>query len=143
MAHLGRVEHGPPDSATGPSTRHEANGEVLARMVPRQPGSARLEHGGSVDGALLHEGQRFVGLFQGEASRVRADRDLCGLIQKSDAVFARVGGHAAQHALAEELAVVVDRGDRGHVDSGAGERAAGSQGSQGGRHELAGGRKED
>ena len=55
---------------------------------------------------------------------------------------ARVGRDAAQRALVEEVALVVERRDLREVDAGERQRAAAVERGERRRHELAGGREE-
>lgn len=77
------------------------------------------------------------------AHRVTSDGNLARDVQKFLPVGARIGGHAANLSLVEEVALVVERRDGRQVDPGDGKDAAPIERSSYGRHEISRGREED
>ena len=77
------------------------------------------------------------------ADRGRADPEPGRQPEELLAVGPGVGGDAAQPALLEQLAVVVQRRDVGQPDPGDGERAAAVERPQRDRHQLAGRGEQD
>src|SRR2546428_6857550 len=84
---------------------------------------------GPLDRAGLQSLEREVGIFELEALGVGPDGDGRRLPQKVQGVLLGVGRHAPEHALPEQLVVIVDRGDWRHVDAGDCQRPATPQGS--------------
>src|SRR2546430_955578 len=70
------------------------------------------------DRAGLQSLEREVGVFEPEVLRVGPDGDGRRLPQEVQAVLLRVGRHAPDHSLPEQLVVVIDRRDRRQMDAG-------------------------
>ena len=83
---------------------------------------------------------RFV---EPEALGAGADGDGGGFAEQIQAVLPGVGGHAADRPLLKEVAVVVERRNRRHMNAGQGQGAALVEGAERGRHQFAGRREDD
>lgn len=68
-----------------------------------------------------------VGVFQRKSDRVCFDRDCSGFAQEIEPVLPRIGRHASNNSFAKDLAIVVERGNRRHVNASDGECAASFQ----------------
>ena len=88
------------------------------------------QHSRPADPACLQILKRAIGLDQRVLRDVHLQASLGGFTEQLAAVFAGVGGDGVDVALAVEIAVVVELGNRGHVDAGKGERAAGGEGEE-------------
>src|ERR1700730_6696158 len=105
--------------------------------------SADVEDGGALELVVLKHAERAVGLGKAHPERMGADGNFAGDFEKLLTVRARVGGHAAQLALVEKMALVVERGDRAQVNTGDRENSAAVECLQCRRHQLAGRGEQD
>ena len=71
------------------------------------------------------------------------DGNRSRLAQEIEPVLPRVGRDASNDPLSKDLAIVVERGNRRHVNTGKGERAATLQCAQGRRNQFPSRRKDD
>src|SRR5258705_8942566 len=101
------------------------------------------EHAGARESSALEERERPVRVLERERRRRRANGDPRRLRQELLAVGPRIGGDAPHVPLVEEIALVVERRHRGHVNASERQRAAARQVAERDRHPIAHPREED
>ena len=111
--------------------------------MPGPFSGGRFEHGGAVDPSVFQIEQGAVGFFHGiEAGPCPDGYLLCQLDQRAP-VASGVGRHASQRSLLEQVAQVIETGNRAQVDPGDGQDAAAIEVLQGGGDEFPPRRKQD
>ena len=85
------------------------------------------KHAGSRIASGFQFLQSAIGIGEGERQGAGFDRNRSRLAQEIEAVLLRIGRDASNDPLSKDLAIVVERGNRRHVNTGEGERAAAFQ----------------
>jgi len=71
--------------------------------------------------------QSAIGIGEGERQGVGFDGNRSRLAQEIEAVLLRIGRDASNDPLSKDFSIVVERGNRRHVNTGEGKRAAAFQ----------------